>query len=107
MGKIYGITVCNRPECDNLFQKKSHNAIYCSTECRTIVMNKKILAKYHSDKQKRLNRGKRICEVKNCGTILSRYNDELVCESHKTERLIKRLASWGWDEKALRKEWQE
>jgi hypothetical protein len=33
------------------------------------------------------------------------YNDENICEACKTNRLIDRLASWGWDKDKLIEDW--
>jgi hypothetical protein len=103
----FGEAVCANPECENTFTKKASNAVYCRPECRTKVMNKRILERYHSKKKRLKNKEPRVCNIKNCTVILSKYNKENICESHKTERLIKRLSRWGWDEAKLRDEWSE
>jgi len=93
---------CKNEDCGKVFIAKVYNSIYCSAECRKIVTNKKLLEAYHAKKNNKNK--KRICKTKNCTTILSSYNKEDVCESCKQERYIKRLVSWGWDEKKLRGE---
>lgn len=93
---------CANSDCLNKFVAKVYNTIYCSAECRKIVTNKKLLQNYYEKKKNRQT--KRICKTDGCGTILSRYNDEKICERCKKERFIKRLVSWGWDEEKLRKE---
>lgn len=99
--------ICANPECQRAFTPKVHNAIYHDDECRRVVTNQKVLDKYYEKKErKEHNRTtKRVCVEDGCDTILSRYNDEDICEPCKTERLINRLASWGWDEENLRDEW--
>jgi hypothetical protein len=93
---------CANVECKNKFTAKVYNTIYCSPECRKIVTNKKLLQNYYE--KKRNKQIKRICKTEDCDTILSRYNEEKICEACKKERFIKRLVSWGWDENKLRKE---
>jgi hypothetical protein len=98
---------CANPQCGKEFVPKAHNAIYCGPECRTIIMNQPILARYHERKKRLKNNEKRTCSKKNCNNVLSRYNKEPICETCKTERLIKRLGRWGWNEEKLRDEWSE
>lgn len=93
-------TVCKNTECGKVFKPKTYNSVYCSPECRKKVTNKRLLEKYHSDKNKFST--KRICRSKNCTTILSRYNKENICEKCKEDRLVKRLMQWGWSEKRAR-----
>ena len=69
-----------------------------------IITNKNVLDRYYENK-KRKNNKKRVCRTSGCSTILSTYNSENICEICKTERLIKRLSSWGWDEDKLREDW--
>ena len=96
--------ICANGECKNKFMPKVYNAIYCSTPCRRLVTNAKILKRYHENKE--AFGKKRICIGFNrkCDTILSKYNKETICESCKRERYIMRLVGWGWDEDMLRKE---
>lgn len=94
--------LCANPECQQGFVAKVYNTIYCSSECRKKVTNKKLLENYHRKKDNKNK--KRICITKDCNTILSRYNDEEICEHCKGERFIQRLVGWGWDEKKLRDE---
>lgn len=96
--------LCANEDCENVFEPQVHNAIYCSVECRKVVTNKNVLDKYYEKKERKSNK-KRICKNKNCKTILSIYNEEDICEPCKTERLINRLSSWGWDEEKLREDW--
>ena len=96
--------ICANPDCEKLFEPLVHNAVYCSINCRKIITNKNVLDRYYENKARKSNK-KRVCKTKDCGTILSTYNSENICEICKTERLIKRLSSWGWDEDALRDDW--
>lgn len=93
---------CKNPECSKEFKPKTYNSIYCSAECRKKVTNKRVLEKYHSDKKNFSS--KRICKIKSCTTILSKYNKENICERCKQERFVKRLMSWGWSEAQARGE---
>lgn len=95
---------CANEECSNKFIPKTYNAIFCSPDCRRVVTNKRLLQKYYDGKERK--NAKRICSTGNCGTVLSRYNKEDICERCKRERYIKRLVSWGWDEKKLRDEYK-
>ena len=99
-----GYRVCANEECKTPFLPKVYNAIYCSTPCRRLVTNAKILKRYHENKEAFVK--KRICPGfhRECGGILSIYNRENICESCKRERYIQRLVGWGWDEEKLRKE---
>ena len=96
--------ICINEECSRVFLPKTYNGVYCSVECRKLVTNKKLLEKYYTAKSNRTK--KRICNTKNCSTVLSIYNKEKICERCKTERFILRLVSWGWDETKLREEMQ-
>lgn len=93
---------CANNECNKEFIAKVYNTIYCSTDCRKIITNKKLLENYYRKKENKTK--KRVCKTKECTTILSKYNKEDICELCKTERYIKRLVGWGWDEKKLRDE---
>lgn len=100
----YNIRNC--AQCNAEFIPKAHNGIYCSIDCRKIVTNANVLAKYYENKAILSGDTQRLCKRKNCSTILSRYNKEDLCEAHKIDRYIKRLSKWGWDEAALRKEYE-
>ena len=95
---------CANPECNKAFLPKVYNAIYCSAECRKIITNQKVLQRYY-DKKARLN-SKRICKTKKCSTILSRYNEEDICERCKRERYVQRLVGWGWSEAKVRRQFE-
>jgi hypothetical protein len=89
---------CAREDCNNNFEPKAHNGKYCSPECRKISTNAKVLQRYYDKKGLNSGKQKRVCHNKSCGTILSKYNKENICESCKTKRLKKRLKRWGWDD---------
>ena len=94
---------CANEECSIAFIPKVHNGKYCSAECRKLVTNKKVLENYYRRKKNRTT--KRTCKTEGCKTILSRYNDENICEACKVERLKKRLVSWGWSRTKLDEDW--
>ena len=94
--------VCKNKKCSKSFIAKVYNSIYCSSECRRIVTNDKLLKAYH-DKKKNKNKP-RVCATKTCTTVLSTYNKENICELCKQKRFVKRLAGWGWDEDKLNEE---
>ena len=98
---------CANPECNNIFEPLVHNAIYCGDACRKLITNQKVLDKYYEKKEQKANMlsQKRVCAHTGCDTVLSIYNDETICESHKTARLIDRLSGWGWDLDSLNEEW--
>lgn len=96
--------LCANEDCSEWFIPQVHNAIYCSAECRKIITNKNVLDRYYEKKERRSNK-KRVCKTDKCGTILSTYNDENICELCKTNRLIDRLESWGWDRAKLEEDW--
>jgi len=81
--------VCANVDCKNKFTAKVYNTIYCSAECRKIVTNKKLLENYYEKKKNRQT--KRICKTDGCDTILSRYNDEKICEACKKKDSLKDL----------------
>lgn len=96
------LRICSNELCKKEFTAKVYNTIYCSTDCRKVVTNKKLLDNYYRKKENK--KRKRICISDNCTTVLSSYNDEEICEQCKGERFIQRLIGWGWDEEKLRKE---
>lgn len=102
----FGIAGCANPDCGKSFVKRASNAIYCCAECRTKIMNQRILARYHERKNLRLSKDKRYCAAKNCNNILSRYNTEKICELCKEKRLDNRLKRWGWSEGQISK-WRD
>ena len=65
--------------CDKNFEQSVSYQIYCSAPCRDLATKEKIAERYlHSKRQKR--KGKtRLC--KSCSSLLSIYNDEVICSS--------------------------
>ena len=63
--------------CDESFESNVSYQIYCSPECRTAATKQKIVERYQTNK--RNNRKPRKC--KSCKTILSIYNDDLLCQN--------------------------
>ena len=104
MKRVSSSRNCVNPDCKKPFMPRVYNAIYCSAECRKIITNQKVLQRYY-DKKARLS-SRRICETGGCDTILSRYNEEDICERCKRERFIKRLVGWGWSESKLRRDFE-
>ena len=102
--KVSSSKDCANPNCKKPFMPRVYNAIYCNAECRKIITNQKVLQRYY-DKKARLS-SRRICETKECNTVLSRYNEENICESCKRERFIQRLVGWGWSEYKVRRDFQ-
>ena len=102
--KVSSSRDCANPDCKKPFMPRVYNAIYCNAECRKIITNQKVLQRYY-DKKARLS-SRRTCATKVCGTILSRYNAEDICERCKRERFIKRLVGWGWNESKVRRDFE-
>lgn len=92
--------LCANPDCDVVFEKKIHNAKYCSPECRQIITNKRVLQRYYDNKEeiRKVRSDVRYCAIESCSTRLSMYNKETKCEQHKRLELQTRLKKWGWDE---------
>lgn len=66
--------------CDKEFKGQSLKQIYCSPECRQEASKEKIFERYEIDKRKkRLGKEKRCAG--GCGTLLSIYNDTLMCDN--------------------------
>jgi len=74
--KLYDTKECANSQCNKEFQATRPNMIYCSQDCGRKVANAKLLEKYHSNQQKK-NEVRR-CE---CGTVLSKYNDDDQCHA--------------------------
>lgn len=70
--------ICASDDCENTFEKSTHNQKYCSDECCRIATNKKIRDKYYQERE-RLAGKKRVCSTKSCKNILSRYNEGTIC----------------------------
>lgn len=71
----YGMKGCRW--CENEFIAKRSNQIYCNDQCCKAATNKKILDRYHTNKDEKNNKEK-YCE---CGSKLSVYNQDTKCHS--------------------------
>lgn len=80
---------CANQDCSKLFEKKTHNNIYCSQECCKSETNKKIIARYH--KNKVLKGAVRWCENEACENKLSKYNKTNFCSSCEKDRRKKKM----------------
>lgn len=63
--------------CDNTFETSISYQIYCSAVCRDAATKEKILDRYQTIRRKKRIGKTRIC--KSCGSNLSIYNDEPLC----------------------------
>lgn len=70
--------ICAFDECKKSFEPHRHNQKYCCPECCKEATNKRIRDKYYETK-KRLKGDKRVCSLRGCETILSRYTEETIC----------------------------
>ncbi len=64
--------------CDHTFEAKVSYQIYCSAECRNSATKEKIAARYLVTRRNKRFGKNRKC--KSCGTLLSIYNDEQMCQ---------------------------
>jgi hypothetical protein len=64
--------------CNNSFTTKISYQIYCSPACRDSAAREKIAERYAVTRRQRRVGKKREC--KSCGTSLSVYNDEILCD---------------------------
>lgn len=63
--------------CDTAFETSVSYQIYCSPECREHATKEKIAKRYSIKKRNQKKYKNRIC--KSCGSKLSVYNDEQIC----------------------------
>lgn len=85
--------------CDEAFESNISYKIYCSAECRSAATKEKIAIKYAQMRRNRMISNPRKCKA--CGSSLSAYNDEDLCnaclvnpkEVSKTLREIKNIAN--------------
>ena len=75
------VRVCSNELCKKEFVAKVYNTIYCSTDCRKVVTNKKLLDNYYRKKENKTR--KRVCVTDGCTTILSSYNEEEILKNAK------------------------
>jgi hypothetical protein len=65
--------------CDNQFKPAVSYQIYCSAECRQLATREKIAEKYNQIRRSR--RIGKVRQCKSCGTNLSVYNDDQICNT--------------------------
>jgi hypothetical protein len=80
------VRYCALPECGVPFEPKSYNAKYHHIDCQKIATNRRLMEKYYENKERRSGK-RRICTIPGCQTILSRYNDDEVCERCKAQQV--------------------
>lgn len=66
--------------CGVLFVKRRPNMIYCTKECCNHATNKKLIERYHIQKNKK-NQSGRLCSI--CSAKLSKYNNNDFCHACK------------------------
>lgn len=69
---------CAYTECGVLFEPKTHNQRYHTSECCKLATNKRIMENYYARKARRQGHI-RVCSTEGCTTKLSRYNDSKIC----------------------------
>ena len=72
--------------CQNNFQPKTYNQIYCTSDCTRLATNERIMENYYKRKENRQGK-KRVCHYRSCETKLSRYNDTEFCSIHESLQL--------------------
>jgi hypothetical protein len=65
--------------CDNSFDTQISYQIYCSAECRESATKEKITQRYLQTRRVRRQGKDRKC--RSCETVLSVYNDDVLCQS--------------------------
>lgn len=65
--------------CDAAFEPKVGYQIYCSPECRDDATKEKIAQRYIISRRNKMIGKKRYCKA--CGSKLSAYNDDSICQS--------------------------
>lgn len=66
--------------CDKHFRPTVSYQIYCSTQCRNDATKEKIAERHKILRRKKRKEKDRLCSG-GCGTKLSLYNDETMCNS--------------------------
>jgi hypothetical protein len=84
--------------CDKQFETKISYQIYCSVECREFATKEKIAERYAITRRKRLQENPRSCS--SCGSKLSAYNDEKLCQAclidpKEVSKAIKRIRGYS------------
>lgn len=65
--------------CDTAFEPNVKYQIYCSPECREFATKEKIAERYAISRRNKMIGKDRMC--KSCGSKLSAYNDDVLCQS--------------------------
>lgn len=78
--------------CDNTFTPAVSYQIYCSSECRDKATKEKIVDRHKVLRRKKRKNKVRMCSG-DCGTQLSVYNDENLCDvcSINNKQVIKKI----------------
>ena len=66
--------------CDNQFKPLVSYQVYCSSNCRDQATKEKIAARYTMAKRKKRRGKERMC-ISGCGSPLSIYNDDVLCNN--------------------------
>lgn len=92
---------CENKGCEVEFVKKTHNQRYHDDECCRLATNAKIMEKYYARRAQKLGLARACTE---CGTKLSRYNPDTVCNScslnreiQKRDSVLEMLFSVSWE----------
>lgn len=65
--------------CDSNFEPNVGYQIYCSSDCRESATKEKIAQRYAVARRNRMIKKNRKCKA--CGTKLSAYNDDALCQA--------------------------
>lgn len=65
--------------CDNAFEPNVKYQIYCTAECRESATKEKIAERYAIARRNKMISKVRKC--KSCGSKLSAYNDDVLCQA--------------------------
>lgn len=65
--------------CDTAFEPNVKYQIYCTAECRESATKEKIAERYAINRRNRMIGKERKC--KSCGSKLSAYNDDVLCQA--------------------------
>lgn len=76
---------CAYAECGQEFKAKTHNQRYCSDDCCRKATNARLMQQYY-EKKARLKGHIRVCANADCGTVLSRYNEDKICSKCKANQ---------------------
>ena len=98
MKTILNDTEVNCVWCGELFIKRRPNMVYCKKECCNAATNKKLIEKYHREKQRKAEKNRKCSQ---CSRILSRYNSDDSCHACQAKEVelqkIKILKELGFE----------